>query len=159
MSKETIEPVSHIPGRLVHLSWPCLGQVTSIDIQGYQPSEIKTQITLGELVMCLGLMERLALCNSLFQNLGSPQGRHLPVKKNTGAVGTSEAVPVRAAPGQIGKWVKSSFCAFFLAFPRSAASVGMLFSENLKSGGATLLASQWSLLTSTKSLGMGTPYR
>lgn len=108
--------------------------------------------------MCIGLLEKLALCNTLFQNLGSPQGRHLPVKKNTEAVGTNEEVPVRAAWGQIGKWVKSSFCAFFLASPGSAASVNMFFSENLKSGGAALLACQWSLLVSIKSHGMGSPY-
>lgn len=109
--------------------------------------------------MCLGLIKKLVLCHILFQNLGSPKGRPLPVKKDTGTVGTSVAVPVRAAPGQIGKWVKVPSVPFFLVSPCSTASVIMLLSENLKSGGAALPASLWSLSTSTKLHGMDTPYK
>lgn len=46
-------------------------------------------MTLGELVMCLGLTEKLARCGILFQNLGSSKGRHLPVKENMGLLAQS----------------------------------------------------------------------
>lgn len=46
-------------------------------------------MALGELVICLGLVEKLACCRTLFQNLGSSKGRHLPVKENMGLLAQS----------------------------------------------------------------------
>lgn len=129
MSKEAIEHVSHTPVGLANLLGLVCGRLHLLMSKGTSHQTLNTTlITLGELVICLGLIENLAPCNILFQNLGSPKGKHLPVKRNSGTVGISLALPVRAAPGQTGKWVWSSV-PFFLTSLRSAASVSMLFSE------------------------------
>ena len=118
MSKEATEHVSHTPVGLANPLGLVWGRLRLLMSKGTSHQALTTtQITLGELVICLGLIENLALCNILFQNLGSPKGKHLPVKRNTGTVGTSLAVPVRAAPGQTGKWVWSSVCALLSRLP------------------------------------------